>query len=98
VGWYAWNVFIFYVKVPKTAESSDLLRKGHTFLGQALYKGHKICSSSNSGVYGYQKTQNLLQILKNETYLSDKMHLKKLFEIKDFRIYTGGHLSAGENL
>jgi hypothetical protein len=33
----------FYVKVPKTAKkffcSSDLLRKGHVFRGQALYKG-----------------------------------------------------------
>jgi hypothetical protein len=38
----------FYEKVPKIAKkiffwSSDLLRKGHSLRGQALYKGPKFC-------------------------------------------------------
>jgi hypothetical protein len=39
---YPWNVFIFYVKVPKTEKKvfgpSDLLKNGHAFPSQALYK------------------------------------------------------------
>jgi hypothetical protein len=43
--WVPLECIHFHVKVPKTAKkdfwSSDLLRKGHSFLGQVLYKGPK---------------------------------------------------------
>jgi hypothetical protein len=59
----------FHEKPRKTAKkffwSSDLLRKGHSFLCQALYciMVHKFVFH-NMGVNGYQKTQNLTKISK----------------------------------
>jgi hypothetical protein len=50
----------FYVKVPKTAKkgfwSSDLLRKSHSFRGQALHKGPNFFSPY--GFYGLMGIKN----------------------------------------
>jgi hypothetical protein len=39
-----------------------------------------------------------MQISKILTYLSDKMHLKKVIHEKEWLYYTGGSLCADENL
>jgi hypothetical protein len=47
----------------------------------AMHYIEAINNFSQRGVYWYKKTQNFM-----------KMHLRKLFEDKDFCIYTGGPL------
>jgi hypothetical protein len=90
--------FVTYLpKVQKIANKnfcpSDRFIIGHDFLGHALYKGPKFFIH-NMDFMGIKRCRILCRF----TYLSDKMHLKKVIQEKRISLPHKGPLFTDENL